>query len=355
MTAEEMARADTAIVLIAHGTISSLDDLPEFLANIRRGRAAPPGLVREMRRRYEAIGGRSPLLDITLEVAKKLEEEVDLPTRVAMRLFHPYPKDVIAKLVADGIRRIVTIPLAQYSAGVYGRAVEAAAREIDPELEVISAKNWGRTPELTQAFADAIEGALARLPTGEVERSALLFTAHSLPLSVVQGGDPYEKDFRASVEDVVAELRTRGAHFGEHLVAFQSQGVSPKASADHEKPSVSPKASAEEENHEIEWLGPDLRTSLDDLQKRGHKHVILAPIGFLADHVEILYDLDIEAKAWCEEELGMAFYRSSSLNAGDGLVSALARVAHDVMARPKESIEFGESPSSRSTRNEQRR
>ncbi|HVH44936.1 MAG TPA: ferrochelatase [Labilithrix sp.] len=309
---------DTAVVLIAHGTVESLDDLPEFLTNIRRGHAAPDELVREVRRRYEAIGGRSPLLDITREVARKLEKKLGMPTRVAMRLFHPYPKDVIADLAHEGIRRIVTVPLAQHSAAVYGSAMKAAAAEIDPSLQVLCAKNWGRTPELTRAFADSVVAALARVPQGEAERTAVIFTAHSLPLGIIQAGDPYEKELRASAEAVAAEVRARaGTAFSEHLVAFQSQGI----------------------GSGIEWLGPDLRSTVEDLARRGKRHVVIAPIGFLADHVEILYDLDIEAKAWGEGELGIVLYRSASLNAGDGLVDALAIVARDVLARPHDFSE----------------
>ncbi len=313
MTSAPAAR-DTAVVLIAHGTVESLDDLPQFLTNIRRGHEPPSELVEEVRRRYAAIGGRSPLLDITYEVARQLEAKLELPTRVAMRLWHPYPKEVIEKLVAEGIRRIVTVPLAQHSAGVYGAAMTAAAREIDPKLEVLCAKNWGRSPELTRAFADVVMDALAKVPPGGAGRTALVLTAHSLPLAIVKAGDPYEEEFRGSAEDVVAEVRARGGRFVEHVIAFQSQGIGTG----------------------IEWLGPDLRTSLEDLAKRGIEHVVIAPIGFLADHVEILYDLDIEARAWCEGELGMGLYRSTSLNAGDGMIDALASVVRGVLAQPEQ-------------------
>jgi ferrochelatase len=312
----------TAVVLIAHGTPHSLGDLPQFLTNIRRGQPPPPELVLEVRRRYEAIGGKSPLLDVTYELARKLEDELAIPTRVAMRLFDPYPKDVLAKLVSEGVRRIVTVPLAQHSAGVYGSAVQMAAKEVAPSLEVLCARNWGRIPELTHAFAERIVEALARIPAAEVERTALLFTAHSLPLAVVRSGDPYERDVRGSAEDVVEEVRARGGRFSEHVVAFQSQGIGAGAA----------------------WLGPDLRATLEDLAKRGKRHVVLAPIGFLADHVEILYDLDIEARTWCEGELGILLYRTTSLNAGDGLVGALAAVVREVLARPQD---FADSTTSR--------
>jgi ferrochelatase len=307
------ASEPTAVILIAHGTVEHLDDLPRFLTNIRRGHPAPPELIHEVRRRYEAIGGRSPLVDITRELASKLERELALPTRVAMRLFEPYPKEILLPLAAEGIRRFVTLPLAQHSASIYASAVYAAAREIDPTIEVLSAKNWGRTPELTQAYADAIEASLQAIPDHERDKVTLLLTAHSLPVAIVRGGDPYEDEFRQSAADVVAELRRRGAQFAEHAVSFQSQGM----------------------GGGVEWLGPDLRKSLDAVAARKHRHAVIAPIGFLADHVEILYDLDIEARSWCDE-LGLILHRTASLNAGAGLVRALAHVARGVLASPIE-------------------
>lgn len=304
--------AATAIVLTAHGTVESLDDLPEFLTNIRRGHAPPPELVEEVRRRYEAIGGRSPLLDITSKLAERVEAATSLRTRVAMRLFHPYPKPVLTELVAQGVRRVVTLPLAQHSAPIYGAAMKAAAREVDPELEVLCAKNWGQTSELTQAFAASVAEALGRVPAGKGDETAIVFTAHSLPQSIVLAGDPYEREVRASAEAIAAELRARGGPpLPEHHVAFQSQGI----------------------GSGVAWLGPDLEGMLRELASRGKRHVVVAPIGFLADHVEILYDLDIEAMGLATT-LGIALYRSASLNAGDGIVRALVAVASEILASP---------------------
>jgi len=297
-----MTEPRTAVVLIAHGTVESLDDLPEFLANIRRGHAPPPELLAEVRRRYEAIGGRSPLLDICRDVAAKLEAKLALPVRLAMRLFHPYPAEVLADLDVD---RLVVVPLAQHSAAIYAATVRAAVK--DRPIEVLAANNWGQTPALTRAFADAV---LAALPAdADPDTTALVLTAHSLPVAVVRSGDPYETDLRASAEDVVAEVRARGGRFAEHRVCFQSQGIGTG----------------------MEWLGPELRPTLEALAAAGRKHVVVAPIGFLADHVEILYDLDIEATAWARE-LGIDLHRTTSLNADPGLIEALVAVTRDVLA-----------------------
>jgi protoporphyrin/coproporphyrin ferrochelatase len=304
-----VAATGTGIVLIAHGTVESLDDLPEFLANIRRGHPAPPELLAEVRRRYEAIGGRSPLLDVTREVARKLEARVALPVRVAMRLFRPYPREVLAEMAREGVTRVLVIPLAQHSAHVYAAAVREAAAEVPGIREVLAAPNWGRTPELTRAFANVIDEALAKIPEDERDQTALVLTAHSLPLSVIEAGDPYERELRASAADVAAAVRGR---FARSAVAFQSQGMGTG-------PGGRPMA----------WLGPDLKATLETLAQAGMRHVVVAPIGFLADHVEILYDLDIEAKAWANE-LSIVLHRSTSLNASDGLISALVSVATEL-------------------------
>ena len=280
----------TAVLLVGHGTVDDLADLPAFLTNIRRGHAPPPELLAEVRRRYEAIGGQSPLNAICRELATKIEARLGMPVRMANRLFAPYPKDVVAELGDDDI---VVLPLAQHSASIYEQAVRRAC----PNVKVRAAGNWG--PRVTKAFADSIVKTMANLP----EDVVLLTTAHSLPVAIIEAGDPYEKEFRASALAVAEEVRRRRP-YGEHVIAFQSQGM-----------------------NDMKWLGPDLRSTLSDL--RG-KTVLVAPIGFLADHVEILYDLDIEAREWAKE-FGIELYRSDSLNASEALVDVLYDLARDVI------------------------
>jgi protoporphyrin/coproporphyrin ferrochelatase len=312
----------TGILLIAHGTVERLDDLPAFLANIRRGHPAPPELVLEVRRRYEAIGGRSPLLDICRDVAKKLEAKMGVATRLAMRLWEPYPKEVLRALAAEGTSRVVVLPLAQHSAKVYGDAVRAVAGELaeegGPRLEITCAENWGQEPLMVRAYADAIRDALAEVPEGERGATSVLMTAHSLPVAVVRAGDPYEKEVRASAEAIARSLDgtsaappRRGQHLAavRHSVAFQSQGMGTG-------PGGRP----------MEWLGPTLDEAIASAVARGETRIVVAPIGFLADHVEILYDLDIEAMAAAKAK-GIALTRTRSLNASDPLVAALVAVA----------------------------
>ncbi len=312
------ALGKAGVVLVAHGTVDTLDDLPEFLTNIRRGHAPSEELLHEVRRRYEAIGGQSPLNAINRELAAKLGARLGLPSRTANRLCRPYPKTALEELAAEGVTDVVVLPLAQHSATIYGEAVAAAAKEVPTIRRVVAAANWGRTPKLTEAFAASILEALGPLPAGAAVE--VILTAHSLPVAVVQAGDPYETEVRASAADVMERVAARAdGRVRHHAVAFQSQGMS-------SGPGGRP----------VQWLGPDLRAALEEAKARSASHVVVAPIGFLADHVEILYDLDIEARGWAED-LGLAFSRTASLNARDAMVETLATVAEPLLARASDA------------------
>jgi ferrochelatase len=312
-TAASPRDATQAVLLIAHGTVESLDDLPEFVTNIRRGHAPPPDLIAELRHRYEAIGGQSPLLAITRDVAAKLEARLGVKVRTAMRLWKPYPREVLDALASEGIRRVVVLPLAQHSAPIYAEAVRAAA---EGAFDIAAADNWGQSPLLTAAFARELTKTVRDVPRDAWKTTTILLTAHSLPLFIIRGGDPYEREVRASAEAVMAAARAElGEGTPRHEVAFQSQGMGTGPGG---KP--------------IEWLGPDLLTALDAAKARGDTHVVVAPIGFLADHVEILYDLDIEAKAWAHER-GLTLTRTASLNATEPFIETLAAVARPLLER----------------------
>jgi ferrochelatase len=299
------ASATTAILTIGHGTVDALEELPAFLAVIRRGHAPPVELVAEVRRRYEAIGGRSPLNDICRELTRRVGERMAVPAAFAGRLWGPKPDVILADLARHGVTRVVVLPLAQHSARLYVDAVRAAAETVGAKVDVLGPENWGQHPALTTAFASSLTKALALVPEGIRPRTRVLMTAHSLPLAVVRGGDPYEAEVRASARAVASAV---GATMLPHEVIFQSQGMSGG-----------------------EWLGPDVESTLSRLASEGVKHVLFAPTGFLADHVEVLYDLDIEARGWAEAH-GMTYGRMVSLNAGDGLVDALEAVARGVLA-----------------------
>jgi ferrochelatase len=286
------------VVLVAHGTVDDLEDLPAFVTNVRRGHAPSPELVTELRRRYEAIGGRSPLNSINAELARKLS--VKLGTRVALanRLWKPTVREVLLGL--EGAKRVAVVPLAQYSAHVYADDARRAAEGTG--LELVCAPDWGSNEALCTAFATRIRAALAGQ---DLARTTVVMTAHSLPKAIIARGDPYEREVRAAAAVVATRLGDV-----RWTVAFQSQGMSGAAG---------------------DWLGPDLPTTLDEARARGDALVVFAPIGFLADHVEILYDLDIEAVALARDR-GLRTVRAASLNADDDLVSAIAEVAGPLLS-----------------------
>jgi ferrochelatase len=288
--------------LLGHGTVENLDDLPAFLAKIRHGRPSPPELVAELRRRYEAIGG-SPLLRISNELAKEVEAKIGTRVRVAMRFWHPFAKDVLGEIAREGCSSLAVVPLAPYSGHVYAAEMTRVAAELagagatPPAIH--SAPNWGTEPLLVDAFAAQLVDALERLPQERRAAAHVLFTAHSLPLAVVERGDPYPDHVRATAEAVAA----RAGIANPWRVVYQSQG----ATADP-------------------WLGPDVATSLLEVARQKGTNVVFCPIGFLSDHIEILYDLDIEAKARAEEAR-LSYARTASLNASPKLADAIAAVA----------------------------
>jgi ferrochelatase len=290
-----------AVLLVSHGTVDDLDDLPAFVTNVRRGHAPPPELVAELRRRYEAIGGSSPLNRINAEVTAALAARLGVPVAWANRLWKPTVGEELSRLVREGASHVAVVPLAQHSAHVYEADARKAAVGLRG-LELVFAPNWGRREKLSAAFAKRIALALEGL---DRTRTTVAMTAHSLPKSVVERGDPYEREVRASAE-AVAKLLGPDLRWA---LAFQSQGMSDVPGG---------------------WLGPDLPTTIADLAARGDAAVVFAPIGFLADHVEILYDLDIEAAAMVHGK-GMSYARARSLNADEDFVDVLVDVARPLL------------------------
>ncbi len=288
-----------AVLLLAHGTVSSNAELPAFLSKIRRGRPPPPGLIEELEKRYDAIGG-SPHLALTRQQAEALSAKMGCECFVAMRLWKPSVAEVLPQIAERGIRRVCLLPLAPFSVEVYDQAARAEAQELGSPLELLSVDSWGRDPAFVRAQARWIESYTAQriaehrpLPN----ETAIVLTAHSLPMRAIAAGDTYGPEAQACAEAIGAEL-------GRPVkLAYQSQGADAG-----------------------DWLGPDLKQTLEELSHEGVRHVVLAPFGFLSDHVETLYDLDIEAKAWAEQ-LELGFTRVPALNTNPAFITALAGIA----------------------------
>ena len=288
-----------AILLVAHGTVSDLDDLPAFVARIRHGRPAPPGLLGDLRRRYEAIGG-SPLLRITEEQARALEVKTGLPVLLGMRLWEPSVEAALREAARRELTRLVLVPLAPFSVDVYGAAARRSLEAVRAELgssapELVVCEPWGVEPAFVEAHRAALAARLALAGSGA--STAVVLTAHSLPSVAIRAGDHYQAEVEASARAVAERL-------GQACeLCYQSQGADGG-----------------------EWLGPDLRQTFERLVQRGAKRVVLSPFGFLADHVETLYDLDIEAHSWAAR-MGLSLERVPALNTDPGLIAALHNVA----------------------------
>jgi protoporphyrin/coproporphyrin ferrochelatase len=277
---------ETGVLLVSHGTVRTLDELPAFLARIRAGREPSPDLVATMRSRYHAIGG-SPLATITAEQAAALGRELSWPAFVGTRFGRPSLREALDE--AKGIGRLVVLPLAPFSVPLYCRAAGQVARAGDPAL--VPVEPWGTEPGLVMVHVEHIRSALE-----DCSDAAVVLTAHSLPAQVVRTGDRYQVEVEACAEAIGRELGR------PYVLAYQSGGESG------------------------EWLGPTLLEVLGRIRAAGSRTVVVAPIGFLAEHVETLYDLDIEARVEAER-LGLGWRRVPAPNTAPGFIRAMAEVA----------------------------
>jgi ferrochelatase len=301
-----------AVLLLAHGTPETVEQIPEYLRNVTSGRPLPPAVVEEIQHRYTLIG-HSPLTEITFAQARLVEAELaatgaPVPVYVGMRNWRPYIAEVVRQMRDDGVGEFAAIAMApqnsRTSVGLYRRAVEAEAAEL--RFDFVA--GWADHPLLAEAFAERLYAAWEKLSAEASAPVPVLFTAHSVPVRTIEAGDPYAGEARRTAE-LVAE---RVAGIPHWWFAFQSQGASGGP-----------------------WLGPSVEETLDKLAAEGVKHLVLQPIGFLCDHVEILYDVDILFRDYAAR-LGITLERPESLNASPALAMALAQIARQGLSRLKD-------------------
>lgn len=290
-----------AALLLAHGAPDRLGDIPEFLLNVRGGRKLPGQAIDEIVSRYAQIGGGSPLLKITTQQAEGVAEVLSLPVYVGMRNWKPYIEDAVRKLTEDGAKRVVVVCLApqnsRTSIGLYRSYLSKAVEKVAPALRVEFVENWHDHPGLIAAFREKISSALAKSEAKAGRTVPLIFTAHSVPVKTIEEGDPYERQ----VKDT-AQLVAQAMGLKDYRVAFQSQGMTSEP-----------------------WIGPTVESLIDELAGQGHRHVVLAPIGFVSDHVEILYDIDVVFREYGKQK-GISVTRSESLNDSPLFIQALASI-----------------------------
>ena len=325
---------ETAILLLAHGTPETLDEIPDYLRNVTSGRPLPDHVVEEIRNRYGLIG-KSPLTEITFAEAAALEASLGLKVYVGMRNWKPYVADTVRQMREAGVRRAVAICLApqnsRTSVGLYKRAAYAEAGE-HLQLDFVDA--WADHPLLIQAFAERLQPRWIELSRAAGNNLPVIFTAHSVPCRTVwsqtsiplpgdeanppatparpptpQEPDLYPQEAKKTAQLVAAALAPAGLTAQDCYFAFQSQGASGGP-----------------------WLGPGVEATLTALAQAGHKLVLLQPIGFLCDHVEILYDIDIAFREF-GEKIGITVERTESLNTSPTLIAALANLARGALQR----------------------
>lgn len=320
MASEQDLRADrtVGVILMTFGSPATLDDVPAYMAHVRGGKDAPADLVAEFRRRYELVGG-SPLIAITRDQARAVETELGrrfpngprFVATVGMRHSPPFIGEAIEELAARGIDEIVCLIMSpQYSPyimGGYHRAVDAAVARLASRGKSVDARvagAWHLNANFLAALTERVNEALAGLPDDARESVPVLLTCHSLPERVVEKEPAYLEQIHETVRAIVDRV---GLTPDRWQFAYQSAGHTPE-----------------------EWLKPDMKDLLPGLREQGHRHVLMVPVQFLADHLEILYDIDVAAREDAVA-LGIGFHRIESLNLSPKFIGALADVVEEMV------------------------
>ena len=287
-----MGAIRTAVLLLAHGTPDHVSEIPEYLRNVTGGRPIPESVVEELKHRYGLIG-RSPLTSITLRQGELLSAALGIPVYVGMRNWKPYIADAIQQMRAVSVERAVAICLAPQNSRTSVGLYRAAAYKEAGGMALDFIESWHDHPALIAAFAERLEA--ARTKAGQ--DAMVLFTAHSVPARTIEDGDPYEDQCR---ETATLVARNLGLPDSKWTFAFQSQGMSGGP-----------------------WIGPTVEDTLCRLKDQGVSCVVIQPVGFVCDHVEVLYDIDIAFREY-GTKIHIDITRSESLNDSPKLTEALA-------------------------------
>ncbi|MGZ8493887.1 MAG: ferrochelatase [Gemmatirosa sp.] len=301
----------TGILLLAYGTPETPDQVEPYFTHIRGGRPPSPESVAHLRHRYEAVGGRTPLTALTeavrAGVAARLHERGhDVPVYVGMKHWTPWIAEAVARMKADGVTRVACVVLAphysRFSVGGYQRYLFEAMHTHGVKFDVDFVEQWHDDPGFVEVAATLVRDELAHWPAEQRGDVTVIYSAHSLPERIRTWGDPYEAQLEES-----ARLVSERAGLNGYRRAWQSAGSTGEP-----------------------WIGPDILDFLPELQAEGVRHVLQVPIGFVCDHLEILYDLDVEAQQKAEE-LGITYRRTRLPNARPDFVDALTAICESAI------------------------
>lgn len=295
---------ERAVLMLAYGSPESLDDMAAYLNDVRGGRPMSEAFVEEFRGRYAQIGGKSPLNERTFEQAEKTEAVLrgrgyDVPVYVGMRHWTPWIQDTVARMQAEGVREAVGIVMAPHyskmSIGRYWAKVAEAQADAGSDIRFAFVDSWCRQPRLLEAQEAAIRAAMAAFEPEARGRVKLVFSAHSLPARLLTMGDPYDDELKGNARALAERL----GH-ADWMFSYQSAAQTGEP-----------------------WLGPQIEQVVTDLAAEGYTDVLIAPIGFVCDHVEVLYDIDIGVQQIARAH-GVRVVRTASMNSHPTFIEAVA-------------------------------
>ena len=297
-----------ALLLLAFGGPRSLNEVEPFLTCLFRGRKPSPEQLERVKERYRLIGGSSPLPEITLRQAQALQSSLGskgykIKSYVGMRYGHPLIEETLKEILRNGIDQVVALAMTPFrsrgSTGAYIEEVNQVRKILEKTIELSFIEAWHLHPLFVEAIQEKIHEGLIQFTPEERRKAHLIFTAHSLPKSLVEN-EPYVKDMEGSIREVLKKIEPLPWH-----IAFQSRGMGPE-----------------------EWLGPDVESILTDLSHQNVREALVIPIGFVSDHIEVLYDIDIQYREKAKS-MGMVLKRSPSLNVSERFIEALAKIVEE--------------------------
>ena len=306
MTAGTSHNRPIGVLIMAYGGPASLEEIPGYLADIRAGRPTSTTVLEEITNNYRLIGGRSPLLDISTRqaeaVAAKFEKD-QYRVYVGMRHWTPWIEDVVGQMIDDGIKSAVSLVLAPHFSSLSIAKYQAKIRDgldmFRGEIDFEHIASYHDAPKYIEAMANRVAEGLQRWPEAERDAVHVVFSAHSLPTRIIGSGDPYDAQCRETARLIADRAGLPGDRWSW---SYQSAGKSPEP-----------------------WLGPQLEDHIPELARTGVKNVVSVPVGFVSDHVEILYDIDIEAQAAAKER-GVRLERPPALNLDPLYIDTLAEL-----------------------------